>query len=236
MDNKILQEEVVETKAEVLESTENPQTMEKDEIQEEETMEYLKEDEEDMVKEDEKEMEKEKDEEETDMVEEEDEDEEDTDMVEEEDEEDTDMVEEEEEEEEMEMEKDKDYYEEGVEIDEEENMTTTTETQIQSQEESSSTALNHSERAELEAFRRERKEGLIHSFEDDLSVEFLENLTTDMNNHSFDELEVILSKEFTRVNRETKKSKPNAFIYKPEIKSTAKSEIDVVKELVQKYK
>jgi hypothetical protein len=109
-------------------------------------------------------------------------------------------------------------------------------TQIESQKESSSAALNHSEREELEAFRRERKEGLIRSFEDDLSVEFLENLAKDMNNHSFDELEVILSKEFTRVNRETKKSKPNAFIYKPEIKSTAKSDVDVVKELIQKYK
>jgi hypothetical protein len=222
VDNKILQEEVVETKAEVLESTENPQTMEKEEIQEEETMEYPKEDEEDMVKEDEKEMEKEEDEEETDMVEEEDKEE-------------TDMVEEEEEEEEMKKDKDKDYYEEGVEIDEEENMTAT-ETQIESQEESSSTALDHSERAELEAFRRERKEGLVRSFEDDLSVEFLENLTKELNNYSFDELEVILSKEFTRVNRETKKSKPNAFIYKPEIKSSSKSDIDVVKELIQKYK
>ena len=69
-----------------------------------------------------------------------------------------------------------------------------------------------------------------------MSDEFLSNLSTTIDNYSFDELEVILSKEFTRVNRENKKSKPNAFIYKPEIKSSAKSEVDVVKELIQKYK
>jgi len=132
-----------------------------------------------------------------------------------------------------EMIKDKDY-EEGETI-EEENMTAE-KTQIQSQEESGSATLDHSERAELEAFRQQRKEGLIVSFEDDLSVDFLEKLRKEIKNYSFDELEVILSKEFTRVNRENKKSKPNAFIYKPEVKSSAKSEVDVVKDLIQKYK
>jgi hypothetical protein len=124
--------------------------------------------------------------------------------------------------------------EEG-EVIEEENMTAE-ETQVESQEESGSAALDHSERAELEAFRRERKEGLIVSFEDDLSGEFLDKLRKEIGNYSFDELEVTLSKEFTRVNRENKKSKPNAFIYKPEVKSSSKSEVDVVKDLIQKYK
>ena len=231
MDNKLLQEEVVETKADVLESTEHPQIME-EEIKEEETMEYPKEEEEEMVKDDEEEMVKEEEEEMEEKEEEKEMEEHDDEHDEEE------MVEEEEEEkEEMEKEKDKDYYEEGEEIEEEEERMTATETQIESEEESSSSALDHSERAELEAFRRERKEGLIASFEDDLSVEFLSNLSSNIDNHSYDELEVILSKEFTRVNRENKKSKPNAFIYKPEVKSSAhKSESDLVKELIQKYK
>jgi hypothetical protein len=144
------------------------------------------------------------------------------------------------EEEEMEKEKDKDYYEEGTNDEEgeeieEENMTAQ-EPQIADQKEASSTALDHSERAELEAFRRERKEGLISSFEDDLSNEFTDKLKTEIDNYSIDELEVLLSKEYTRVNRVTKASKPNAFIYKPDSKSTSKSEADIVKELVQKYK
>jgi hypothetical protein len=124
--------------------------------------------------------------------------------------------------------------EEGEEI-EEENMTKQ-ETQIGDQKEASSTALDYSERAELEAFRRERKEGLISSFEDDLSTEFLDKLKTEIDQFSIDELEVILSKEYTRVNRVTKASKPNAFIYNPDSNSKTKSEADIVKELVQKYK
>ena len=222
MDNKILQEEVVAPKADALESTESPQIMEEMPKEEEDKMEYPKED---------KEMEGHPEEEEKDMEEHEDEEKE---MEEHDDE--KEMVEEEEEEtEEMEKDKDKDYYEEGEVIEEEETMTEAA--QIESQEESSSAALDHSERAELEAFRRERKEGLIVSFEDDLSSEFLSNLSNDIDNYSYDELEVTLSKEFTRVNRENKKSKPNAFIYKPEIKSNAnKSESELVKELIQKYK
>ena len=229
MDNKLLQEEVVEIKADALESTEHPQIMEEEE--EKETMEYPKEEEEEeMVKDDEEEMIEEEEEKEM----EEHDDEHDEEMEEHDDEHDEEEMVEEEEKEEMEKDKDKDYYEEG---EDEEEETMTEAAQIESQEELSSAALDHSERAELEAFRRDKKEGLIASFEDDLSVEFLSNLSNNIDNHSYDELEVILSKEFTRVNRENKKSKPNAFIYKPEVKSnTNKSESDLVKELIQKYK
>lgn len=238
VDNKLLQEEVVEIKPEALETAENPQIMEeiKEEEMEypkEEKMEYPKDDKE-MIEEEEKEMEGHPDEEEEEMdghPEEEEKEE----MIEEEEEEEKEMEKHPDEEEEMN--KDKGYYEEGEEIEEEERMTANeTQTEIESEKESSSATLNSSERAELEAFRRERKEGLIVSFEDDLSDEFLSNLSSAINNHSYDELEVILSKEFTRVNRENKKSKPNAFIYKPEVKSNAKSEVDIVKELIQKYK
>jgi hypothetical protein len=230
VDSKILQEEVVAPKADALESTESPQIMEEMPTEEEDKMEYPKEDKdmEGHPEEEEKDMEEHEDEE-KDMEEHEDEE---KDMEEHEDE--KEMVEEEETEETEEMEKDKDYYEEGEVIEEEETMTEAA--QIESQEESSSAPLDHSERAELEAFRRERKEGLIVSFEDDLSSEFLSNLSNNVDNYSYDELEVTLSKEFTRVNRENKKSKPNAFIYKPEVKSSAKSEVDIVKDLIQKYK
>jgi hypothetical protein len=261
VDNKLLQEEVVETKADVLESTENPQTMEEMPTEEEEKMEYPKEDKEmeghpeeeeekmEYPKEDkemeghpeeEKDMEYPKEEEDMeypkdkDMVEVPEEVQEIMDIIKEYPEIIQDIIEE------M-MDDVEDQPKEMVERDEEgevieEERVTTEATQIENQEESGSATLDYSERAELEAFRRERKEGLIASFEDDLSVDFLDNLRKEIQNYSFDELEVTLSKEFTRVNRENKKSKPNAFIYKPEVKSSSKSEVDVVKDLIQKYK
>jgi hypothetical protein len=222
VDEKILQEEVTEA-SELSATVENPQIMEVKEDDQEEMV-YPKEDKDEMVypKEDDEDKE---------MEEHDDEDEE---MGGHDDEED--MVKEDKEKEEMVEEEDQEGTndEEGEEI-EEENMTKQ-ETQIGDQKEASSTALDYSERAELEAFRRERKEGLISSFEDDLSTEFLDKLKTEIDQFSIDELEVILSKEYTRVNRVTKASKPNAFIYNPDSNSKTKSEADIVKELVQKYK
>ena len=219
-----LQEEVVETKDETLESTENPQIMEEEA---------------EVVETNHIEEEEEKEEETTEEMEENEEEEEEVEDMEEKEEEKEEEMEEEEEEEEMEEkeeEKDKeDYsgtnYEEGEQIEEQ-----TQSAQIEGQEESGSAALNSSERAELEAFRREKKAGLIDSFEDDLSKEFLADLHNKINDYSIDELEVILSKEYTRINRENKKTKPNAFIYKTDTRSAATSEAEVVKRLVQKYK
>ena len=104
------------------------------------------------------------------------------------------------------------------------------------QEETFSTTLTDSEREELETFRREKKFGLISSFEDDLSKEFLNQLNEKVDEYSFDELEVILSKEFTKVTKQNKSktSKTNAFIYNST--SSTKSEQDRVKELVNRYK
>lgn len=105
----------------------------------------------------------------------------------------------------------------------------------QSEEQLVTAALNSSEREELEAFRREKKLNLINSFEDDLSGKFLTELQEQVDNYSFDELEVILSKEFTKETRQNKTSKTNAFIYNPTT-SKVETEADIAKRLVNRYK
>ena len=110
---------------------------------------------------------------------------------------------------------------------------------LQVEENTFTTTLADSEREELETFRREKKVGLIDSFEDDLSKNFLSQLKEEVDNYSVDELEVILSKEFTRVSRENKNktSKHNAFIYGPGPgNSSPKTEAEKIKDLIQKYK
>jgi len=124
---------------------------------------------------------------------------------------------------------------EGV-IENAEKLQQTVSAQVEVKEAISSTALINSEREELEAFRRQRKEGLIESFKDDLNKEFLENIAKDIDKYSYDQLDVMLAKEFTRISKATKQSKPNAFIYNPTTKSPVKSDADLVKELVNKYK
>ena len=103
--------------------------------------------------------------------------------------------------------------------------------------ESFSASLNNSEREELEAFRREKKLGLIATFGEDLSKEFLAQLTDEVDKHAYDELEVILSKEFTRVikeNNNSKTSKTNVFIYPG--KGSTKTDQDRLKDLVNRLK
>ena len=124
---------------------------------------------------------------------------------------------------------------EGV-IENAEKLQQTVSAQVEVEEAISSTTLINSEREELEAFRRQRKEGLIESFKDDLNKEFLENIAKDIDKYSYDQLDVMLAKEFTRISKATKQSKPNAFIYNPATKSPVKSDADLVKELVNKYK
>ena len=100
-------------------------------------------------------------------------------------------------------------------------------------------ALNQSERAELEGYRRERKTQLINSFSDDLSKEFLETLTDKIDEYSYDDLDTALSKEFTRVSREGNRTqKTNTFVYAGEGPNSmaAKTKAEIVKELVETYK
>lgn len=100
-------------------------------------------------------------------------------------------------------------------------------------------ALNQSERAELEGYRRERKTQLINSFSDDLSKEFLETLTDKIDEYSYDDLDTALSKEFTRVSRERNRiQKTNTFVYTGEgpNSTVAKTKAEIVRELVETYK
>ena len=113
------------------------------------------------------------------------------------------------------------------------------ETTEESQEESSQAALNQSEREELEAFRKEKKSKLIDSFVEDLSKDFIDGLRDGIDTHSFDELEVILSKEFTRMTRENRQQKPtnNTFIYNGETRSKVpQTEEEIVADLIARYK
>ena len=101
----------------------------------------------------------------------------------------------------------------------------------------SSAALNNSEREELEAFRREKKLNLIGSFSDDLSAEFLKTLQKEVDQHSYDELEISLSKEFTRISRQEKKiTKPNTLVYTRDINPGKTTDADILADLVSKYK
>ena len=101
----------------------------------------------------------------------------------------------------------------------------------------SSAALNNSEREELEAFRREKKLNLIGSFLDELSTEFLKTLEKEVDQHSFDELEIILSKEYTRISRQEKKiTKPNTLVYTIDVNPGKKTEADILADLVSRYK
>ena len=160
--------------------------------------------------------------------------------MEEQEDEEEEMEEQEDEEEELEEkeDKDKDKYsnEEGEEF-AEETTQETAQIEQQDQEESNSAALNNSEREELEAFRRERKQGLIDSFEDDLSAEFLETLSENIDNYSFEELEIELSKEFTKTVRSTKKeqTQQKAFVNSRQVK-TARTPEEKVAEMIRVYK
>ena len=106
----------------------------------------------------------------------------------------------------------------------------------ESQEESKQAALNHSERQELEAFRKEEKIKLIEDFKDDLSKDFVDEI--EVNKYSKDELEVILSKEFTRVTRENRTPKPtqNTFLYRDTNDNRPESESEMAARLVNRYK
>ena len=97
--------------------------------------------------------------------------------------------------------------------------------QTTKEEEQHFAALNNSERAELEAFRREKKVNLISGFQEDLGSEFLSEIEKNIDVHSYEELDTILSKEFTRITRSTNKKinqthllilgKPNKTHHKP---------------------
>jgi hypothetical protein len=116
-------------------------------------------------------------------------------------------------------------------------------------QEFNSSSLIDSEREELNALRQEvseyrriKKLDLLESFKDDLSKTFLDNLIGTIDKYTFDELEVLLSKEFTRISKEQKQqsSKFKPLQYSGDNNnnkvSTNENKADVVKRLVEQLK
>jgi hypothetical protein len=104
-------------------------------------------------------------------------------------------------------------------------------------EDSSNAALNSSERAELNAFRREKKLNLIESFEEDLEEKTIKELVKEVDSYTFDELEIVLSKEFTKIKKSKNENNKTIipFYYQPN-NSEKLSESDKIKELIERYK
>jgi hypothetical protein len=104
----------------------------------------------------------------------------------------------------------------------------------------SASSLTDSEREELEVLRKEvneyrtiKKLEIIEQFSEDLSKKFIEKIIKEVSNYSFDELEVILAKEFTKVQKEQKvlkKQKFTPFLINGQTESTKPE--DQVKKLV----
>ena len=67
-----------------------------------------------------------------------------------------------------------------------------------SREDFASAALSDSERKELEGYRREKKVAYVETFSDLIGETFIEEVKTKIDSYSLEELEVILSKEFTK--------------------------------------
>lgn len=115
-------------------------------------------------------------------------------------------------------------------LDEEEN------TKEDSAKEIRAAALNESERAELEAFRREKKLDLIESFKEDLNSDVLEKIISKVDSYSYEELDTELSKEYTKAMKDkTNNKKPNTFIYTGPA-TRAATEAELTAQLVEKYK
>lgn len=101
------------------------------------------------------------------------------------------------------------------------------------EKENSIAALNNSERAELEAFRRERKEKLIDSFSEDLSSDFLKGIKEKIDELSFEDLENTLSKEFTRISKQNRSEINKPFAYLKE--NASMTETERIAELINRY-
>lgn len=68
-------------------------------------------------------------------------------------------------------------------------------------EKSACTALSDSERQELEAFRKEKKQGLIDSFKEQLDSAVLDKFSANIDSYDYNSLEVALALEFTKANK-----------------------------------
>jgi len=107
------------------------------------------------------------------------------------------------------------------------------------QEELGKTTLIDSERIELETFRKEKKFNLISSFGKSLTKEFLDNLIQNIEKYSIEELEIILSKEFTKITlnkqQEIETQQKNKFIPLTYIQTIQKNDSEVLS-IIDRYK
>ena len=95
-------------------------------------------------------------------------------------------------------------------------------------------------RQEVSEYRRIKKLSLIDSFKEDLSRSFIDELISKIDQYTLDELEVSLSKEFTRISKQEKqqssKFKPLAYSGQNNNISASESKTDIVKRLVDQLK
>lgn len=113
------------------------------------------------------------------------------------------------------------------------------------QQESDTPTFSESEREELIALREEVREyrkvkklDLIESFKDDLSSDFTTKLEKELDNYTFDEIEVILSKEFTKIMKSGNKKETTftPFIYGEKPTTSTKTKKEQIEVLVEQYK
>lgn len=90
-------------------------------------------------------------------------------------------------------------------------------------------------RNEVNGFRRVKKLELIESFRNDLSSEFLDNLTSQVDSYELDGIDIALSKEFTRVSKQfnSKRTNNSPLLYTGEMSN---GEDGSIKSLIDKYK
>jgi hypothetical protein len=105
-------------------------------------------------------------------------------------------------------------------------------------------SLTDSEREELDALRKEvnqyrtiKKLELVEQFSEDLSKTFIDNVKKEITKYSFEELEIVLAKEFTKVQKEqqvAKKQKFTPLMINGKQESTTPQ--DQIKKIVEQYK
>jgi hypothetical protein len=117
----------------------------------------------------------------------------------------------------------------------------------QKRKEANAVSLTSGEREELNALRQEvseyrriKKISLVDSFKEDLSRSFIDELISKIDKYTLEEIEVSLSKEFTRISKQEKqqgsKFKPLAYSGQNNNISASESKTDIVKRLVDQLK
>lgn len=99
---------------------------------------------------------------------------------------------------------------------------------------SGSTSFTESERAELEILKREKKLSLLDSYKDNLSEEELGNFSVNIDNFTYDALELELLKIYKKHSEEQPKRQERAFAFAPILNVNAKQ--DSLDAFVRKYK